>query len=80
MFTGALKIGTRRSPLALRQVDEIIGHLKGFYPEIRVEITGIDTYGDRDKVTPISDIEGTDFFYTGNRRGALKRTSRFRGS
>ena len=62
MFTRALRVGTRRSPLALRQVDEVIGHLKEFYPEIGIEITGIDTYGDRDKITPISDIEGTDFF------------------
>lgn len=56
------KIGTRTSPLALRQVDEIIGHLKEFYPDIKVEVVGIDTYGDKDKITPISDIEGTDFF------------------
>ena len=62
MFNRVLKVGARRSPLALRQVDEIIGHLNEFYPKIRVEIIGIDTYGDRNKVTPISDIEGSDFF------------------
>lgn len=55
-------IGTRRSPLALKQVDEILNLLarKGIcFPYI---IRGIDTVGDRDKTTPISEIEGSDFF------------------
>lgn len=56
-----LRVGTRRSPLALRQVEEVISALKAI-PDLKVEIVGIDTYGDRDKVTPISDMEGTDFF------------------
>ncbi len=56
------KVGTRTSPLAMKQVDEIINHLKHYYPDIKTEIIGIDTYGDKDRVTPISDIEGTDFF------------------
>ena len=62
MFSRPLKIGTRTSPLALRQTNEVIGYLKEFYPEIRVEIALIDTYADMDKITPISEIEGTDFF------------------
>ncbi|MCM8799476.1 MAG: hydroxymethylbilane synthase [Candidatus Omnitrophica bacterium] len=56
------RIGTRRSSLALKQVEEIVNSLKRFYPEFSYEILGIDTYGDKDKVTPISEIEGTDFF------------------
>ena len=56
------RIGTRKSPLALKQVDEAITFLKESDPESRFEIVGIDTYGDKDKVTPISNIEGTDFF------------------
>lgn len=56
------KVGTRTSPLAMKQVDEIVYHLKNYYQDINIEIVGIDTYGDKDKVTPISDIEGTDFF------------------
>lgn len=58
----AYRTGTRRSNLALRQAEEILEALKKFYPGIKTEITGIETYGDRDKVTPISEIEGTDFF------------------
>ncbi len=56
------KIGTRTSSLALKQVEEIMDALKKFYPAMNVEIVGIDTYGDKDKTTPISGIEGSDFF------------------
>ncbi|MDD5449833.1 MAG: hydroxymethylbilane synthase [Candidatus Omnitrophica bacterium] len=53
------RAGTRTSPLALKQAEEIITSLRAIS---EFEIVGIDTYGDRDKVTPISDMEGTDFF------------------
>jgi len=56
------KIGTRSSPLALKQVEEVLNALREFYPAISAQIASIDTYGDRDKNTPISDIEGSDFF------------------
>jgi hydroxymethylbilane synthase len=56
------RVGTRTSPLALRQVEEILVALNKFYSAIDVDIVGIDTYGDEDKATPISQIEGTDFF------------------
>jgi len=56
------KIGTRSSPLALKQVEEILDALIEFYPAIKTQIVFIDTYGDRDKNTPISDVEGSDFF------------------
>lgn len=57
-----LKAGTRKSPLALRQVEEVIESLRKIGTEINVNIIGIDTAGDKDRVTAISDIEGTDFF------------------
>lgn len=56
------RLGTRTSPLALKQTQEVITRLKELYPNIEVEVVGIDTYGDKDKITPISKIEGTDFF------------------
>lgn len=56
------KIGTRSSPLALKQTGEVLNALREFYPAIDAQIVCIDTYGDRDKSTPISDIEGSDFF------------------
>jgi len=59
---GCLRVASRRSPLALRQVDEVVGILKDFYPHIKSQTICIDTYGDIDRLTPISDIEGSDFF------------------
>ncbi len=57
-----LRVGTRKSPLAIKQVDEVVTILKRIYPDTEVDIIPIDTYGDKDKNTPISDIEGSDFF------------------
>ena len=56
------KVGTRASPLALKQVDEVIRGLERFHPDINIEIVCIETTGDKDKKTPISDMEGSDFF------------------
>ncbi|MDO8603724.1 MAG: hydroxymethylbilane synthase [Candidatus Omnitrophota bacterium] len=56
------RIGTRTSLLALKQVEEVLGLLGTFYPDMKVKVIGIDTYGDKDNITPISKIEGTDFF------------------
>lgn len=60
--TKAYRVGSRRSPLALKQVEEVLHNLRGFYPEIGFDVVGIDTYGDKDRATPISEIEGMDFF------------------
>ena len=57
-----LKVGSRNSPLALKQVEEVTRILNQYYPDLKFEVIGMDTYGDKDKTTPISDIEGTDFF------------------
>lgn len=56
------RIGTRTSPLALRQVEEVLGVLRKFYPVIKAEIVSMDTYGDKDRNTPVSETEGSDFF------------------
>lgn len=61
-FDRTFRIGTRQSPLAIKQGEEVLGGLRKFYPFIKAEIVGIDTAGDKDKATPISDVEGTDFF------------------
>ena len=57
-----LRVGTRTSPLALAQVREIARALKAVAPDLELEITSMDTAGDKDKKTPISEMEGTDFF------------------
>lgn len=62
MLNGKFRIAARTSPLALKQVGEAAGYIKALYPEFCYEVIGITTWGDRDKITPISDIEGSDFF------------------
>lgn len=59
---GTFRVGTRKSPLALKQVDEVMDNLRQLYHDREAEVITIDTYGDNDNTTPISDIEGTDFF------------------
>lgn len=56
------RIGTRTSALALKQVDEVLGYLREYCFHVNAKVVGIDTFGDKDKVTPISEMEGTDFF------------------
>jgi len=51
-------MGSRPSPLALKQAEEI----KGFFPFVRFKVIPIETRGDRDKKTLLSDVEGSDFF------------------
>lgn len=57
-----IRIGARPSPLALKQVEEAIGILKEAYPDAVYSIHRIKTTGDKDKTTPLSDVEGSDFF------------------
>ncbi|NQT95030.1 MAG: hydroxymethylbilane synthase, partial [Candidatus Omnitrophica bacterium] len=58
----AYRVGTRKSPLALRQVVEALRAIKASFPDMLIEVLPIDTYGDKDKDTPVSDTEGSDFF------------------
>ena len=53
-----VRIGTRPSRLALRQVDEIKKRL----PHMRFDIIPIETEGDKDKKTPLTGQMQDDFF------------------
>ena len=53
-----IKTGTRPSPLALKQVEEV----QRLLPEVRLEIIPIGTSGDKDKATPLAYREESDFF------------------
>jgi len=53
-----IRIGTRPSKLALKQVEEIISRTDG----IDFDIVIIKTKGDRDKETPLAGQEFSDFF------------------
>lgn len=56
------RVGTRASPLAVKQAEEAIALLRVSHPDAEFEIVRIETDGDKDKITPISGIEGSDFF------------------
>lgn len=53
-----LRVGTRPSPLAVKQAVEI----NSLLPSVHFEIVKMDTEGDRNKTTPLDKMEGTDFF------------------
>jgi len=57
-----VRIGVRPSLLALKQVQEARPILEKIYPGAEFEACKIYTPGDRDKVTPISEVDGSDFF------------------
>jgi len=57
-----IRVGTRPSPLALKQAQEAISALKSIYPDAVYATHRIKTTGDTDKTTPISEVEDSDFF------------------
>jgi len=57
-----LKLGTRRSLLAIAQSRGIARRIEQANPGIKVELVGIETQGDRILDVPLSKIEGKEFF------------------
>lgn len=57
-----LKLGTRRSLLAMAQSGWVARELERLHPGLRVELVGIETRGDQIQNIPLSQIEGKDFF------------------
>lgn len=56
------KVGTRTSPLALAQVGEFCNMMKKHFSDFDLKIVGFETKGDKDRRTPLTDTEGSDFF------------------
>ena len=54
-----IKIGSRKSPLALAQVEEILTALK---PVPIYQLITYATTGDKDKITPLTKRPADDFF------------------
>ena len=48
-----LRIGSRKSPLALAQSEEIAARLKAHFPTLRFEVVPMSTGGDRSKDAPL---------------------------
>lgn len=64
----SLKVGSRSSPLAIKQVQEV----RRLFPFVKFRLKKIMTSGDEDKTTPLSEIEGSDFFTKEIDRALLK--------
>lgn len=69
----AYRVGTRNSHLALKQVEEAIKELEKACPGFQAKPVSIETWGDKDKTKPISEIEGSDFFTREIDRALLKK-------
>ncbi|GBG96688.1 hydroxymethylbilane synthase [Lactococcus termiticola] len=57
-----IKVGTRKSPLAMKQTELVIKQMIELQPELEVEIVGISTQGDRDQVSHLAEIGGKGIF------------------
>ncbi len=59
---GTLKLGTRKSLLALAQSRAVATEIEAANPGLKVELVGIETRGDRIQDVPLSKVEGKEFF------------------
>ncbi len=66
-------IGTRRSPLALKQAEEVIALFKKDCLGLDFRIVKIETFGDKDRTRPLEKLEGTDFFTREIEQALLQR-------
>ncbi|MES9924328.1 MAG: hydroxymethylbilane synthase [Candidatus Thiodiazotropha endolucinida] len=57
-----ITIATRKSPLAMWQAEHVAAELKRVHPEIRVELMGMTTQGDKILDTPLAKIGGKGLF------------------
>ncbi len=60
--TTLLRIGTRRSPLALWQAEHIKARIEGEHRDVRVELVGIETRGDKILDVALAKVGGKGLF------------------
>ena len=58
----ALKIATRKSPLAVWQAEFVMSQLQLYYPELDIELVKMSTQGDQMLNSPLSKIGGKSLF------------------
>ncbi len=68
---GALRIATRRSPLALWQADHVAALLRRAHPALEVAVVAMDTEGDRRLDVPIAELGGKGVFAKEVQRAVL---------
>ena len=62
MMQSTLKLGTRKSLLAWAQSQWVAREVERLNPNIRVELVGIETRGDKILDIPLREVEGKEFF------------------
>ncbi len=62
MSTNTIKIATRKSPLALWQAEHVKSLLLKAHPELKVELLGMSTQGDKILDSPLAKIGGKGLF------------------
>lgn len=59
-----IKIGTRKSKLALAQTNMVVNEIKKYFPSINIEVVHFTTKGDKDLNKPLINIGGKGVFVT----------------
>jgi hydroxymethylbilane synthase len=67
-----LRIATRRSPLALTQAERVVDALRAQDPQQELRIVQVETAGDRDRKTHLSDMQGVGMFTAEIERALLR--------
>jgi hydroxymethylbilane synthase len=57
-----LRLGTRSSLLAIAQSRLVAEQLQDIHPQLEIELVELQSQGDRDLKTPLSDVRATNFF------------------
>lgn len=72
MSTDAIRIATRKSPLALWQAEHVSSRLQALHPGLAVELVAMTTQGDRVLDSPLAKIGGKGLFVKELEQGMLK--------
>jgi len=57
-----IKIGSRKSRLAVVQAEAVAGRIRAYHPDVYVQLVTMDTAGDRDQQKSLDSVEGKGFF------------------
>lgn len=74
-FDMEVRIGTRRSLLAVTQSSGFARLLAQTHPEVKTSLVGIETEGDRIRDIPLQEVDGKDFFVKELDRSLLSKDS-----
>jgi hydroxymethylbilane synthase len=71
----SLRIATRKSPLAMWQAEHVTAELNRLYPDLKVEIVGMTTRGDKILDAPLAKVGGKGLFVKELEQGMLEGTA-----